>query len=69
MGSPQLILLDEPLITIDNESLQVLYQWITEKRQKDGTNFLLASHQALEHESLSKAQVLHVENRTLKTSC
>lgn len=69
MGSPQLILLDEPLITIDSESLQVLYQWIIEKHQKSGTNFLLASHQALEHESLSKAQVLQVENRTLKTSC
>lgn len=66
MGQPELILLDEPLITVDSDSLQVLYSWIVEKHQKDGTSFLLASHQALEHESLSKAQVLRVENRTLK---
>jgi ABC-2 type transport system ATP-binding protein len=66
IGQPKLILLDEPLITIDSDSLQVLYTWIVEKYQKDGTSFLLASHQALEHESLSKAQVFWVENRTLK---
>ena len=66
IGQPELILLDEPLITIDNDSLQVLYSWIVEKHQKEGTSFLLASHQALEYESLSKAQVLWVENRTLK---
>lgn len=67
IGQPELILLDEPLITIDNESLQVLYSWIVEKHQKDGTSFLLASHQEPEHESLSKAKVLLVENRSLKT--
>jgi ABC-2 type transport system ATP-binding protein len=66
IGQPELILLDEPLITIDSDSLQVLYSWIVEKHQKEGTSFLLASHQALEHESLSKAQVLWVEKQTLK---
>ncbi|SHF84505.1 ABC transporter ATP-binding protein [Pedobacter caeni] len=69
IGQPKLILLDEPLITIDSDSLQVLYRWIVEKHQKDGTGFLLASHQALEHDTLSKAQVLLVENLTLNTSC
>lgn len=68
IGQPKLILLDEPLITIDSDSLQVLYRWIVEKHQKDGTGFLLASHQALEHETLSKAQVLLVAHLTLNTN-
>lgn len=66
IGKPDLILLDEPLITIDAESLQVLYQWILEKHQEEGTSFLLASHQELEHPELSKAAVLRVSEGLLK---
>lgn len=65
IGKPDLILLDEPLITIDEDSLQVLYRWILEKHQQDGTSFLLASHQELEHQELSKASVLRVAEGVL----
>ncbi|WGQ08581.1 ATP-binding cassette domain-containing protein [Pedobacter gandavensis] len=67
IGKPELILLDEPLITIDAESLAVLYRWILEKNQQEGTSFLLASHQELEHPELSKASVLQVIEGLLKS--
>lgn len=67
IGKPNLILLDEPLITIDAESLAVLYRWILEQHQQEGTSFLLASHQELEHPDLSKAAVLQVIEGQLKS--
>lgn len=66
MGNPKIILLDEPLITIDNESLTILYNWIAEKHQKDGTSFFLSSHQELNTNTLFSVKELLVENKTLK---
>lgn len=65
MGTPQFILLDEPLITIDAAALTVLYQWIANHHKQYGTSFLLSSHQILDAEVLP-AHVLHIENQTLK---
>ncbi|NOW94166.1 ABC transporter ATP-binding protein [Mucilaginibacter sp. SG564] len=66
MGRPKLILLDEPLITIDTESLKILNTWIAERYKQEGTSFLLSSHQALEYAELPKARELLVEDQTLK---
>lgn len=66
MGKPRLILLDEPLITIDMASLKILNGWIAERYNQEGTSFLLSSHQALEHAELPIAQELLVEEQTLK---
>ncbi|MEN0053491.1 MAG: ABC transporter ATP-binding protein [Mucilaginibacter sp.] len=66
MGKPQLILLDEPLITIDVASLKILNGWIAERYNQEGTSFLLSSHQALEHAELPIAHELLVEEQTLK---
>jgi ABC-2 type transport system ATP-binding protein len=63
LGNPELILLDEPLITIDTASLAVLYNWIETKHRDDETTFLLSSHQALD---LPLAQELLIEQQTLK---
>jgi ABC-2 type transport system ATP-binding protein len=65
LGKPKLILLDEPLITIDTAALEVLYQWITNHRQQSGTTFLLSSHQVLDQDVLP-AQELLVANQTLQ---
>ena len=65
LGSPKLILLDEPLITIDTESLKILYSWISEQHNKNGVSFMLSSHQALDPAELPEAQELLVENQTL----
>lgn len=65
LGKPKMILLDEPLITIDTESLNILYTWIADAHRNNGTTFLLSSHQALDAEVLPEAQTLLVENQTL----
>jgi len=66
LGKPKLILLDEPLITIDAASLAVLNIWIRERHEQEGTSFLLSSHQILEDGSLPVSGELLVEDQTLK---
>lgn len=66
LGKPRLILLDEPLITIDTASLAVLNTWIRERYEQQGTGFLLSSHQMLEGDSLPLTGGLLVEEQTLK---
>lgn len=66
LGKPKLILLDEPLITIDTASLAVLNTWIRERYEQEGTSFLLSSHQMLEDGSLPLSGELLVEEQTLK---
>jgi ABC-2 type transport system ATP-binding protein len=65
LGNPKLILLDEPLITIDAESLKILYSWIREEHNK-GVSFMLSSHQALDVGEHLNASELLVENQTLQ---
>ncbi len=65
LGKPRLILLDEPLITIDTASLLILYKWINERQEQDGTGFILSSHQALDRDILPSAGELLIENQTL----
>lgn len=66
LGTPKLILLDEPLITIDTESLKILYSWISEQSRNQGVSFMLSSHQALDPEELPNAGELLVEGQTLQ---
>jgi ABC-2 type transport system ATP-binding protein len=66
LGKPKLILLDEPLITIDTASLAILNTWIRERHEQEGTSFFLSSHQMLEDGSLPVSGELLVEEQTLK---
>ena len=68
MGNPKIILLDEPLITLDIESLQILYKWIDEKHRQEKVSFFLSSHQPLEIGELNIANELLVEHQTVKFS-
>jgi len=65
LGNPKLILLDEPLITIDTESLKILYSWIREQHDK-GVSFMLSSHQALDVDERLDAGELLVDGQTLQ---
>jgi len=47
IGSPKLILLDEPLITLDVAATKVIHRIIDQYHQQ-GTAFILTSHQPLE---------------------
>ncbi|MCJ8209549.1 ABC transporter ATP-binding protein [Mucilaginibacter sp. RS28] len=66
LGHPKLILLDEPLITIDTASLEILYSWINQRRQQEGTGFILSSHQSLDDATLPKTGELLIQNHTLQ---
>lgn len=66
MGNPKIILLDEPLITLDTESLKILYKWIDEKHRQEKVSFFLSSHQPLEIDELNMANELLVNQQTVK---
>lgn len=65
IGSPKLILLDEPLITLDVNFIPLLLSVIRE-RQAQGISFLVTSHQAFESTMLFFDGKLVVEDRFVK---
>lgn len=66
IGKPKVILLDEPLITIDTDSLNILYSWIAEEHIENQTTFLITSHQQLSADYLPTTKELIVEKQTLR---
>jgi ABC-2 type transport system ATP-binding protein len=66
LGNAKLILLDEPTITLDAESLQVLYAWIALRCKNNNTSFLIASHQPLATAVLTDSNYLLVEDQRIK---
>lgn len=66
LGNPKIILLDEPLITLDSESLKIFYTWIAEKHRQIGISFFLSSHQDLSRDGLFSTRELLVENKTVQ---
>ena len=66
MGNPKLILLDEPLITIDAGSLKILYSWIRQQHSEKGVSFMLSSHQPLDPDEILGAAELLVADQTLQ---
>lgn len=47
IGRPALILLDEPLVTLDEPGATALLELVEEWHAENGTSFILSSHQAL----------------------
>lgn len=64
IGNPKLILLDEPLITLDTHATAILQQLINEYYGQ-GVSFIISSHQEIAPESLSAAN-LFLKNKTLQ---
>ena len=64
IGEPRLILLDEPLITIDVNAVDVVCQLIRE-RYKKGVSFIITSHQMLHASQLSFTGTMVAENQTI----
>jgi ABC-2 type transport system ATP-binding protein len=52
IGQPKYILLDEPLVTIDKESVPILYDLVKSHIEK-GVHFIFTSHQAFELPSIA----------------
>jgi ABC-2 type transport system ATP-binding protein len=66
MGQPELILLDEPLITLDQEAVGAL-QSLIQGRRADGVSFLITSHQEISLGIISPSR-LSIKNKTLVTA-
>lgn len=66
LGSPKLILLDEPLITLDVDSLTIIRSWIEKMYLEHGVTFLISSHQSLELPTVHPQELI-IENRTLRS--
>jgi ABC-2 type transport system ATP-binding protein len=64
IGTPKLILLDEPLITLEDAALSILFSTIKEK-QAQGTSFILTSHQPLPENQVTLSRKLLVQNQTI----
>jgi ABC-2 type transport system ATP-binding protein len=57
IGQPKYILLDEPLVTIDKDTVPILYDLIEEYSAK-GMSFVFTSHQAFDITSLPAKELL-----------
>jgi ABC-2 type transport system ATP-binding protein len=64
LGTPGIIILDEPLITLDEEARNILLKQITILAQK-GTTFLLSSHQLLDDGSIQLNGTFVIREKTL----
>ena len=65
IGTPQLILLDEPLITLDTATVDLVYQLIREYHQEYQTNFLFSSHQDMLMPQLPLTATWLVQDKSL----
>lgn len=65
IGNPLLIILDEPLITLDPHAFHQVCSLIIEKNKNDGTGFLMSSHQAPDENLFASAKQLVVNNKTV----
>jgi ABC-2 type transport system ATP-binding protein len=67
LGSPRLIILDEPLITLDEEARKVLYKAINRWISGGKTIVLISSHQDISETTLPLKQTLFVRNKTIES--
>jgi ABC-2 type transport system ATP-binding protein len=65
IGSARLILLDEPLITLEDSFLPKLFSLIKE-RQAQGVSFLLSSHQPFQESQFIPTSKILIEDQTAK---
>jgi ABC-2 type transport system ATP-binding protein len=64
MGKPKLIMLDEPLITLDVQSVEAVQQLI-KRFYSEGASFLITSHQKFSEQSALEMKMLRLEHKTL----
>lgn len=65
LGNPEVIILDEPLITLDFHSYNLTCSLIIERNKKMNTNFLMSSHGDLGKELSNFGTDLVVDNKTV----
>jgi ABC-2 type transport system ATP-binding protein len=68
IGNVPLILLDEPLSTLDAEAVHTLPDLISEYRQQFGTSFIFSSHQPFLSEALAIDKKLIITGCTIQVT-
>ncbi|HEY4874056.1 MAG TPA: ABC transporter ATP-binding protein [Puia sp.] len=68
IGQPSLILLDEPLSTLDLQSTLLVMKLIHDYHQEYGTNFLLSSHHDMSSNFLVMPKKLLLANKNIMVS-
>ncbi|MBA3648121.1 MAG: ABC transporter ATP-binding protein [Chitinophagales bacterium] len=66
IGHPSLVLLDEPLVTVDDASVNIIYELIENYHRSKGTSFLLTSHQQFDQSRFTIENRFLVENQMIK---
>lgn len=64
LGNPKVIILDEPLITIDDATVQRVYELVRDYHAK-GVTFLLSSHQDFRFNALPIRQLFEVKDKKI----
>jgi ABC-2 type transport system ATP-binding protein len=67
MGNPRLIILDEPLITLDQEARSVIFKLINRKLQAAEVIFLISSHQTINEKDVPVSSSYIIQNKTLSS--
>jgi ABC-2 type transport system ATP-binding protein len=64
LGDPELIILDEPLITLDTQAQKIVSQMIVEAHSK-GVSFLFSTHQDFDNALIKASHSYLVHNQSL----
>jgi ABC-2 type transport system ATP-binding protein len=67
MGNVSLVILDESLITLDNEAMHMISTLINERHSSNGTSFLLSSHVDPENTVVPLSSQLLVKDQHVST--
>ena len=65
IGNTRLVLLDEPLITLEDSALPILFKLMSD-RAKVGTSFLFTSHQSFPELEIPLIGKIMIENQTAR---
>ncbi len=65
IGNTRLVLLDEPLITLEDSALPILFKLMSD-RAKVGTSFLFTSHQSFPESEIPLIGKIMIENQTAR---
>jgi ABC-2 type transport system ATP-binding protein len=65
LGNPRIIILDEPLITLDEHARSLLYGMIQKSISKSGTSFIISSHQPIPDTTIKSMNTYSIQNKTI----
>lgn len=67
LGNPKLIILDEPLVTLDMAARAVLMELILTRLTDPKVTFLMSSHQSMDTSVLPLRNTYEIQNKTIVT--